>query len=165
MTPGDSRMDPARIDAARNWLTMDGLWFRSVEQAFGLRKAMELDRQVWREFSRVEAERIIRRLGLPEGGGLDALAQALPERMISLVNAFVIQRPDESTLKFILTRCRIQGAREQKGLPLFPCREIGMVEYSVFASTIDPSIHTTCIACPPDPGDREFRCGWRFTVP
>jgi hypothetical protein len=164
MDAGDPMPDRVLVDAARNWLTMDGLWFLSVERAFGLEHAMELDKQVWREFSRIEAERIKRHLALPEGGGLDALEQALPARLISLVNEFVIRRPDAGTLEYFLPRCRTQDARERKGFPLFPCREIGMVEYSVFAATIDPRIRTTCIACPPDPEPRNFRCGWRFTL-
>ncbi len=164
MVAGNPMQDRGLIDAARNWLTMDGLWFLSVERAFGMEQAMELDKQVWREFSRIEAERIKKRLTLPEGGGLDALEQALPARLISLVNEFVIRRPDAGMLEYFLPRCRTQDARERKGLPLFSCREIGIVEYSIFAATIDPRIRTICIACPPDPEPRNFRCGWRFTL-
>jgi hypothetical protein len=52
----------------------------------------------------------------------------------------------------------------RKGLSSFPCREVGMVEYSVFARAIDPRIQTASIACPPDPLERDFSCGWEFTL-
>ncbi|MHA1513160.1 MAG: DUF6125 family protein, partial [Candidatus Hodarchaeales archaeon] len=53
---------------------------------------------------------------------------------------------------------------ERKNLPLFPCKEVGIVEYSGFASTIDSRIQTKGIACPPDPLERDFHCGWEFTI-
>jgi hypothetical protein len=157
--------DPELIDAAKNWLAMDGLWFLAVEEAFGLGKAMELDRKIWAAFSRIEAERIRERLSLPENGGLEALDPALRHRLHSLLNPYRIERPSPTTLCYFMLTCRTQTARERKGLPLFPCREVGMVEYSVFAETIDPRIQTTCIACPPDPRERTFACGWKFTLP
>ncbi|NYT07864.1 MAG: hypothetical protein GKC05_06385 [Methanomicrobiales archaeon] len=157
--------DPELVDAAKNWLAMDGLWFLAVEGAFGLEKAMELDRKIWTDFSRIEAERIKKRLSLPEHGGLDALDSALRHRLHSLLNPFRIERPSGDTLCYFMLTCRTQDARERRDLPLFPCREVGLVEYSVFARTIDPRFETACIACPPDAGDREFSCGWRFTLP
>lgn len=156
--------DPELIDAAKNWLAMDGLWFLAVEEEFGLAKAMEIDRRIWAAFSRIEADRIKKRFSLPESGGLDALDTALRHRLHSLLNPYRIERPSGDTLCYFMLSCRTQTARERKGLPRFPCRGVGLVEYAVFAETIDPRIRTTCIACPPDPGEREFSCGWKFTL-
>jgi hypothetical protein len=160
--PGHSRDE--LIDAARNWLAMDGLWFLAVEAEFGLSAAMEIDRKVWQEFSRIEAERIKQRLCLPENGGLEALDAALRSRLHSLLNDFRIEWEGKDTLCYFIVTCRTQAARERKGLPLFPCREIGTVEYPIFARTIDPRISTECIACPPDRTERDFCCGWRFRI-
>jgi hypothetical protein len=63
-----------------------------------------------------------------------------------------------------MDRCRVQYARTQKGLPDFPCKSVGIVEYSEFAKTIDPRIKTTCIACPPDSHPKEFYCSWKFEI-
>ena len=38
-------------DASKNWLTHDGLWFRVVEEKFGLSEAIELDRKAWEKFT------------------------------------------------------------------------------------------------------------------
>jgi hypothetical protein len=152
------------VDAAKNWLAMDGLWFLAVEEAYGLSAAMEIDRKVWQDFSRIEAGRIKQRLSLPEGGGLEALDVALRHRLHSLLNEFRIERSGNDTLSYYLVSCRTQTARGRKGLPAFPCREVGMVEYEVFAKTIDQRISTECIACPPDEGERDFCCGWRFRI-
>ncbi len=163
------KQDPAflqteLLDAARNWLAMDGLWFLAVEAEYGLAAAMDIDRRVWLDFSRIEAERIKKRLSLPDNGGLEALDTALRHRLHSLLNDFRIEWSGDDTLCYFMVSCRTRAARERKGLPRFPCREVGMVEYSVFARTIDPRIVTECIVCPPDKIERDFCCGWRFRI-
>ncbi len=39
-----------------------------------------------------------------------------------------------------MNNCRVQYARKQRGLPDFPCKGVGIVEYGLFAKTIDPRI-------------------------
>jgi hypothetical protein len=149
-------------DAAKNWLAIDGLWFLAIEERFGLDVAIACDVVVWEQFSRIEAERICRRLNLPADGGLDTLEIALKHRLFSYINQCEIRRPDPYTLEYYMVTCRTQDARTRKGLPFFPCKEIGLVDYPVFARAIDPAISTECISCPPDIPVVEFRCGWRF---
>jgi hypothetical protein len=152
------------VDAAKNWLTMDGLWFRAVETRYGLDAAIECDKAVWKQFSAVEAGRIMDRCGLPGNGGLDALEIALKHRLFALVNVQEIVRPDKDTVLYYMRTCRTQAARERKGLPLFPCKPIGIVDHETFARTIDPRISVECISCPPDAPAPDFCCGWRFTL-
>jgi len=151
-------------DAAKNWLAIDGLWFLEIEERFGLDIAIACDVAVWKQFSRIEAERIQRRLNLPAHGGLDTLEIALNNRLFTHINQYEIRRPDPNTLEYYSVTCRTQDARTRKGLPFFPCKEIGMVDYPVFAQIIDPAILTECISCPPDESSGEFRCGWRFRI-
>ncbi len=65
---------------------------------------------------------------------------------------------------FVMRDCRVQSARQRKGLPDFPCKSVGIVEYSEFAHAVDPRIRTRCIACPPDPHGGDLWCAWEFTV-
>lgn len=152
------------VDAAKNWLAMDGLWFLEVEKRYGLDAAIACDIEVWKQFSQIEARRICSRLNLPEHGGLDTLERALQARLFSQINEYDIRRPGPDTLELFMISCRTQDARERKGLAFFPCKQIGMVDYPLFASTIDPSIITECISCPPDEPVGNFKCGWRFTL-
>jgi hypothetical protein len=71
---------------------------------------------------------------------------------------------DDHTLRFEMNDCRVQSARKRKGLPDFPCKPVGLVEYAGFASTIDPRIQTRCLACPPDPHPETYWCAWEFTL-
>ena len=57
-------------DAAKNWLAHDGLWFQAVERKYGQETAIALDAEAWRSFTVIEAKRIMKRLGIEEGGGL-----------------------------------------------------------------------------------------------
>lgn len=165
MTENPEELKNELIDAAKNWLAIDGLWFLEIEKRYGLDLAIEFDAAVWKGFSRIEAERIMTRLNLPHDGGLDVLETALHHRLFSLINTYDIRKPEPGVLELFMNSCRTQVARDRKGLPLFPCKTIGLIDYEIFARTIDPKIQVACIACPPDPLVRSYHCGWRFTVP
>jgi hypothetical protein len=148
---------------AKNWLAHDGLWFQAVERRRGMDEAIEADTEAWERFSPIEAARIKRLLGLSERPGLDGLEQALEYRLYAVLNRQSSVREGDR-LKFYMNECRVQSARQRKGLPDFPCRPVGMVEYTRFAEAIDPRIRTRCIACPPDEHPDEYYCGWEFWV-
>lgn len=151
-------------DAAKNWLAHDGLWFQAVEGACGMETAIRLDAEAWAEFTTIEARRIMQRHGIAPGGGLAALEQALGFRLYAYLNRQEILHPAARTLIFRMSECRVQAARQRKGLPDFPCRPVGLVEYSNFAQAIDPRIRTRCLACPPDAHPAEFWCAWEFRL-
>lgn len=163
----DLTLDQAKLlleDFAKRWLAHDGLWFQAIEQVRGIEEAVERDIEAWRKFTVIEAKRIMTFLDIPQGGGLDALERALKFRLYAFLNEQECVRPDDHTLIFYMKDCRVQSARKRKNLPDHPCKPVGEVEYSLFASTIDPRIKTSCIACPPDPHPEEFYCGWKFTL-
>ncbi len=152
-------------DAAKNWLAHDGLWFRAVEEKFGMEAAMELDKKAWEQFTVIEAKRIMKRLDMPPGGGISALIQALKFRLYAYINVQEVLEASENRCVFRMNRCRVQEARQRQGLPDFPCKSVGIVEYSGFARTIDPRIQTRCITCPPDPHPPNVWCAWEFFIP
>jgi hypothetical protein len=152
-------------DAAVNWLAHDGLWFRVAEDKYGLEAAMELDKDAWEKFTVLEARRIMKRLSLPEGGGIPALVQALKLRLYAHINTQEVSEVSANRCLFRMRSCRVQEARERQGLASFPCKPIGIVEYSGFARTIDRRIETRCLSCPPDPKTPDSWCAWEFTIP
>jgi len=150
---------------AKSWLAHDGCWFLAAEERYGMEAAIVLDTRACEIFSTVEARRIMRAFQIPEGGGLDALNEALRYRLYATVNPQTIERPDESTVVFKMLECRVQNARRRKGLPNFPCKPVGTVEYTKFAETVDPRIRTRCLQCPPDRTEGSgYVCGWEFTT-
>jgi len=151
-------------DFAKNWLTHDGLWFLEVEKQSGIEQAIEADKNAWEIFTKIEAKRIMKRHNIPENCGLDALKKALGFRMYALLNEHEILEETEKSFVFRMNDCRVQSARKRKGMPDFPCKSVGIVEYREFAKTIDPRIKTTCIACPPDAHPAEFYCVWKFEI-
>jgi hypothetical protein len=126
--------------------------------------ALALDRIVWVQFAPIEARRIKERLALPENGGLDALEIALKNRLVSFLNTLEIRRPDKNTLVVTTKTCRVQSARERKGMPLFPCKSVGLIEFPVFARTIDARIVTQCLSCPPQSQPGIPYCSWKFII-
>ncbi|NLV26084.1 MAG: hypothetical protein GXY48_02795 [Methanomicrobiales archaeon] len=164
MTEHEEYLKKELMDAAKNWLAIDGLWFLAIEERYGLETAISCDVKVWKDFSKIEADRIKKRLHLPETGTLDDLEKALHHRLFCYLDEYTIKRPDKNTLEIFMQTCRTQTARTRKNLPLFPCKKIGIVDYETFARQINPAIRTECISCPPDPRPDSYFCGWRFTL-
>ncbi|HUU76675.1 MAG TPA: DUF6125 family protein [Methanoregulaceae archaeon] len=159
-----SNVDLDLIDAAKDWLAIDGLWFLVIEKRYGLETAMKCDREVWEQYSAIEARRVMERLGLSEFGGLEALELALQHRLYYYLNPQTIVKAGPETLILYIHTCRVHAARERKALKKFPCKSIGQVEYEVFARTIDPRITTECLCCPPDHCPQKYYCAWRFRL-
>lgn len=151
-------------DAAKNWLAHDGLWFLAAERHHGMEHAIELDREAWEKFTVVEAKRIMERHRIEPGGGMPALEKALQYRLYAYINEQEISEVTNSRLVFTMKTCRVQDARKQKGLPDFPCKPVGLVEYGNFARTIDPRIRTRCITCPPERTTEDCWCSWEFRI-
>ncbi len=152
------------IDDAKNWLAHDGLWFQAVERAHGMAAAIEADRAAWEHFTQIEARRIMEHLGIEQGGGIPALVECLKHRLYARLNTQEVIESSDRRAVFVMRDCRVQSARKRKGLPDFPCKPVGLVEYAGFAKTVDPRIETRCISCPPDPHAGDRWCSWEFTL-
>jgi hypothetical protein len=148
---------------AKNWLAHDGCWFLALEERFGLETAIEMDIRSWDRFAVIEAKRIMQAFDIPENGGLAALEQALSYRLYACVNRQEATWTEGGALEFHMIDCRVQSTRRRKGLPDFPCKPVGLVEYANFAAAVDPRIRTECLACPPDDTGETY-CRWLFTL-
>ncbi|NOR16005.1 MAG: hypothetical protein GQ544_09885 [Candidatus Aminicenantes bacterium] len=151
-------------DASKNWLALDGLWFRAVENRYGIETAIDLDKEVWETYTVIEARRIMKRLGMEPGGGIPALIQCLKFRLYVHINDQEVTEISETRCVFRMKSCRVQEARKRQGLLDFPCKSVGIIEYSLFAKTIDPRFKTKCLVCPPDPHPNDVWCVWEFTL-
>ena len=148
---------------SKNWLAMDGVWFQSVERKLGMEEAMYHDAEAWRRFTVIEARRIKEFLGLGERPGLEGLARALRLRFYANLNQDRIQ-VEGDTLTYTSVDCRVQRARERKGMPFHPCKAVGIIEYEGFARAIDDRITCRCLSCYPEVTDPSCCCKWQFTL-
>lgn len=151
-------------DAAKNWLAHDGLWFQAVERSYGLEAAIKLDQEAWANFTVIEAKRIMERHGIAPNGGIRALVKALSYRLYAFINRQEVIEQSEKRVVFRMIDCRVQSARRRKSLPEFPCKSVGLVEYELFARTIDERIQTRCLFCPPDEHPLDAWCAWEFVL-
>lgn len=150
---------------AKNWLVSDGVWFQTVEFAEGMNDAKRCNDSCWAQFSPVEAASIKNMLGMSKKPGLEGLKRALGFRMYGTINEQSIREEKEDSFIFQMDKCRVQAARNRKGLEDYPCKSAGLVEYTYFARAIDPRITTECIGCPPDEHPEEWYCAWKFSMP
>lgn len=148
---------------AKNVIAMDGVWFQSIEKEQGMSAAMHFDEEAWKLYTRSEAKRIKRFLGLCERPGLEGLAQAVRFRMADRAN------PSETFFKdgkliHKITVCRVQEARKRKNMPLHPCKSAAIFEFGDFASAIDDRIKCRCLSCYPEVTDENCACSWEFWI-
>ncbi|MDE3056878.1 MAG: hypothetical protein KGJ59_02840 [Bacteroidota bacterium] len=148
---------------AKNWLAHDGSWFLAAEETLGMEAAIALDTKSWERFAAAEAKRIMKEFNIPQGSGLKGLERAFGFRMYAAINKQETEWLDKSILLFRMVECRVQSTRVSKGLAPFPCKSVGIVEFTHFARTVDPRIKTECLSCPPDPVKASY-CSWKFTI-
>ena len=161
----DQKLEEIQTAIALNWLAFDGIWFQEVENNFSMVDAKICNDNAWRSFSPFEAESIKKRISLSENSGLSGLKMALGFRLYSFINKQSIGNETSKSFCFYMNECRVQLARKRKGLDDYPCKSAGIIEYTSFAKTIDKSIETQIIACPPDAHPEEWFCGWKFLIP
>ncbi len=160
----EDTIDSLSQRVATNWLANDGVWFQAVEFEHGMNDAKRCNDSSWAHFSPFEAMSIKRILKLDEKPGLEGLKKALEFRLYAYVNEQEIVEETENSFVFRMINCRVQAARQRKGLDDYPCKSGGLVEHTTFAETIDPRIKTECIACPPDKHPKEWFCAWKFIL-
>ena len=148
---------------SKNWLAMDGVWFQSIERKLGMDEAMYHDAEAWRRFTVIEAKRIKEFLGLPERAGVEGLVKALRLRFYANLNEDRIE-VEGHVVTYTAVDCRVQTARRRKGMPLHPCKPVGLIEYTGFAKAIDDRFTCTCVSCHPDMTDATCCCKWRFEL-
>ncbi len=164
LNASEEKLDEMLKATAVNWLATDGVWFQTVEFNEDMFEAKRCNDSCWAWFSPVEASRIKKILNLGDNSGLEGLKKALEYRMYSFINKQSIVDETENSFVFQMNECRVQNARQRKGLDDYPCKSGGMVEFSRFASEIDSRIKTECIGCPPDKHPQEWFCSWKFTI-
>ncbi len=149
---------------AINWLANDGVWFQEIESTSGMTDAKRCNDSCWGQFSPFEARSIKKFLELGENPGLEGLKKALDYRLYGRINKQSFSNETEKSFVFEMNECRVQFARNRKGLDDYPCKSGGMVEYPYFAKEIDSRIKTECVGCPPDPHPETWFCAWRFYI-
>ena len=148
---------------SKNWLAMDGVWFQSIEEKYGMAEAMKHDANAWRRFTLIEAKKIKDFLKLPEQAGIEGLQKALTLRFYANINKDEI-RIEGNTLLYRTLECRVQNARQRKNMPWHPCKTVGIIEYTGFAKTIDERFSCEAISCYPEIYDTTCACSWKFTL-
>jgi hypothetical protein len=154
----------AMLDSSKLWLAHDGLWFQAVEKMHGIEDAIKADTDAWRVFTVLEAKRILARIGVEIGkGNVDDLALAFRHRLYVNLNKMKIEKCGDK-IRMTMVNCRVQAARKKKNLDPFPCKSVGIVEYSEFARTVNPKFITKCNFCPPDKLPDDGHCQWEFEL-
>ncbi len=88
----------------KSYTSVDGLWFMKVEELRGFEEALEVDRQVWSIFPKIQARTLRSMLGAEKGIG--GLAQCLAAKHSTEGFEFEVETAgDGNSLRMIITKC------------------------------------------------------------
>ena len=149
---------------AKNWQTLDGLWFGGVESEYGLEAAIKIDLRNWERQAVVEAERIKQVLQLNKGG-LPSVLTVLSFMSWQLASPmFEYEEESPARIVFYYPRCSVQEGRKKNNKQEFPCKTMKLTLLSSIARVAEPKAIVKCLACPPDSHPGEFWCKWELTM-
>ncbi len=144
-------------------LTLDGLWFLGVEAMYGMDKAIEIDKEVWRQFGRSEARMLKKFLSTDSVSTLEEIC-----RFYLLTPVFgnlgAQAEVQDGRCYLSVTDCHPQKARVKKGIGEFPCKTVGIAYFDGFLKELNPDIQYRCIICPPDEHTEELWCQWEVWI-
>ncbi len=140
-------------------LTVDGLWFMGTEKAKGVEDAVKYDKEVWRLFGTLEANRMKKFLGM------DSIATLEDVCKIVLLSPMWVSVGPKAEIKdgkcfLSVTNCHPQKARAKMGLGELPCKSMGIAYFEGFAPALNPKLKYRCVFCPPDQHPENEWCKW-----
>jgi hypothetical protein len=86
----------------RSYTTIDGLWFVKIEEKYGFEAALEIDREVWKVFPKVQARALKSLTGL--NTGLEALLACFSTRL-ALENFTFHFAKSADNVQIIIEKC------------------------------------------------------------
>ncbi len=88
----------------KSYTSVDGLWFMKVEELFGFEEALEVDRQVWSIFPKIQARTLKSMLNAVKG--IEGLAQCLAAKHSAEGFGFEVEMAgDGSDMRMIISKC------------------------------------------------------------
>ncbi|MBI4288867.1 MAG: hypothetical protein HY671_10615 [Chloroflexi bacterium] len=146
---------------AQNAVTLDGQWFRAVEERWSQDLAVQMDEEVWKRQVVVEARRIKRLLGLKGEGPRDVVRAY---NFMSGANSMEWDYQEINLERILVyyTHCTIQDSRVRQGIGEFPCKYIWLNIHAAFARAVSPGVKVRCDFAPPDAHPKDAWCRWEF---
>ncbi|MCX8175686.1 MAG: DUF6125 family protein [Candidatus Bathyarchaeota archaeon] len=149
----------------KNWWTVDGLWFKVIEEEHGLDAAWKVNFKVSELMAPVLAKRILKFLGL-KGEKISELVEVLkflPWSAIQKAEVEVVGKDKDEAILSVFD-CKPQKFRVKNGLEEFPCKDLGLKFFTKFAEAINHKIRVECLTAPPNLHQNNLWCKWRFKL-
>lgn len=150
----------------RNIWRVDGLYFQGIEKDFGVENARDIDKDVWRILAKIEARDLKRIMDVTDVNDIEVFMNILLNTSWALYQTEkeYLVNDDMRRGVFKVVSCKVQEARIEKGLDIFPCKEVRYSYLKSFAEELNPSIKVDIMSCPPDKKPLDYWCGWKFSL-
>jgi len=125
----------------KSFLSVDGLWFLKVEEAFSFDTALDIDVAVWRVLPKIEARTIQRLLSL--GNGIESLRTAFDFKLTAEEYQYSMTPVESGGFTIFVRNCPWVNHITRAGREHLLQRiadAVCPVEYEIFAREFDPGI-------------------------
>jgi hypothetical protein len=147
----------------RNLWRVDGLYFLGIEEKFGTEAATQIDTDCWKLLGKLEARELKSLLKI-EKNDIPALMYALRNTSWSLYQEEKQVETSPTRGIYRVTKCRVQEARIDKAVGVFPCKNVRFSYLKAFVNEFNPNIEVSCRTAPPDQRREGVWCEWEFAL-
>lgn len=141
----------------------DGFWFMTVEDIWGIDKAIEIDADIWSRFGKYESQLLLKAFKWNENG-IPTLVKAVKLAPSWLFFDFSIEQVSDQEAVFEVKNCLAQTGRLRIGKNIYACRKVDEGYLTSFAQAINPKIKVKCEFSPPDKYFDNLWCRWHFRL-
>ena len=154
--------------AAKLYIGIDGLWYTLVKERFGEKMAMDLEQEIWRRATPIEARRAAAALNIH---GNDVAAcfktwQTDPGAAGNLDIEFELKNSNHGI--FTVKRCSSLDYFERHHYSeetiRWMCQDIDQKEFESFAHVFNPNIKVTPLLLPPRKSTDKIACQFEIEL-
>ncbi len=148
----------------RNVWRVDGLYFLGIEERLGTDFATEVDAGCHKVLGKIEGKSLPSILGLKKRG-IPELVTALKHSCwyLDLLEKTFEMDADKNRAVLTVNVCGTQLTRVNKGLSVFPCKQVRRGYMESFVKAFSRDLKCTPVFCPPDERPKDAWCRWEFT--
>jgi hypothetical protein len=157
----------AWVAAAKLYIGIDGLWYSLIKERFGEQMANELEIELWRRGTPLEALRVREAMNI-RGDDVAAVFKAFQcDPGVTGVMEVECELKNKDHGILTVKGCRSLEYFERHGdaaMQKIACEVIDMEELEKYAQTFNPKISMTCLKLPPRKNADEIACQWEFKI-
>ena len=156
-------------EAGKLYIGIDGIWYTLIKERFGEKVAMELEEEVWRRCTKLEAQRSAEAVNI-KGNDVEALFKTLQvdSGNIGMGNDVEFELKNSNHGIMTIKRCAALDYFEKHDYPeeavKWMCHTVDGVAFEEYADFFNPKIKVIPLFLPPRKNTDKIACQVEFKL-